>query len=795
MKRFFAALSVVLVLVGVADSAALCTDPPSAKSVTGVVKNAVGDPIEGVEVRLQRRDGRVVGRALSNEQGAFSLGPVAPGVYAIVGRKEGFKPATAIVTVSDAKGPAPVALAMEAIGTLTLKAISAPLSRAPNELSSAGSSQYTLTSRAIEDLPRGAYTPINDVLLQMPGVVRDENQQVHVDGEHADLQWRINGVMLPLDSFSGFGQVLNAFFIKRISLEDGVLPLNYGYRDAGVLDIETKDGCSEPGGDMGLYGGQRETVEPSFEYGGCRGKLSYYVTGLFLHDNLGFSSATPGPTPIHDLSDQGQGFGYFSYQLAPETKLSLIVGISVNDSEVPDEPGLPALYHLSGVNAAAYPSTAINESLDQQYYFATLALTGVIGPGVNYQLAYSARYSTIHFIADPVGDLIYQGVASDVFHSDLANTLEGNFSYQFGSHQASAGFYLGAYYVRLDDTTLTFPANSAGQQTSDVPLSLVSNFGGLDMLYGVYLQDIWRLQPDLRLTYGLRWDMVSGFVAGQQLSPRANLVYELNPATELHAGFGRYFQTPSFETMSPRGFSTFQDTTAAVLPGVLFPLPERDWYWDAGVVRRIGAHLTLEENAYFRLAHDLIDLGQFGYVPIFAPFNYRNGRIYGSESSLSYQWGELVLRANFTYSVAQGEDVVTGQFNFTPAELAYIQNHYAYLDHQQFYTVSANASYLWHGYLLSADLLYGSGLRAGFANTVELPANWQLNLAVARTVEVPNLGPVQARAVLVNVFDRVNLLRNGTGIGIFEPAYGPRRAAYFGLTVPLAQGGPGATTH
>jgi hypothetical protein len=55
----------------------------------------------------------------------------------------------------------------------------------------------------------------------------------------------MNGIMLPLDINNDptFTQLLNAHFIKSVSLIDGVLPAQYGYRTAGVIEIETKDGC------------------------------------------------------------------------------------------------------------------------------------------------------------------------------------------------------------------------------------------------------------------------------------------------------------------------------------------------------------------------------------------------------------------------------------------------------------------------------------------------------------------------------------------------------------------------
>jgi hypothetical protein len=35
------------------------------------------------------------------------------------------------------------------------------------------------------------------------------------------------------------------------------------------------------------------------------------------------------------------------------------------------------------------------------------------------------------------------------------------------------------------------------------------------------------------------------------------------------------------------------------------------------------------------------------------------------------------------------------------------------------------------------------------------------------------------------MFDHVYEIRNGTGIGVFSPSYGPRRAIYGGIKIPL----------
>ena len=64
------------------------------------------------------------------------------------------------------------------------------LDTARNGLSTdTGSSTYNFDATDIEALPLGASTPINQVLLQAPGVVQDSYGQLHVRGDHANVQY------------------------------------------------------------------------------------------------------------------------------------------------------------------------------------------------------------------------------------------------------------------------------------------------------------------------------------------------------------------------------------------------------------------------------------------------------------------------------------------------------------------------------------------------------------------------------------------------------------------------------
>src|SRR5215472_14179614 len=346
------------------------------KLVNGTATDALGRPMEGVRVILQTNDGRILGHSVTDKGGHFFFSNVAPGMYAVVANKADFKTALALVTVT-AAGAKPVELAMEAQTALSLQLRAQKLNQARNDLSpETGSSFYRFTQQSIQEMPAGNNTPMSQVLLQAPGVVQDSFGGLHIRGEHAELQYRINGIELPEGVTSGFSQTLSPRFAQSISLLEGALPAQYGYHTAGVVQIQTKSGKSLSGGNIDMYGGQRDTLQPSFELGGSKGDLSYYTTGYYLQNNRGLEPPTPGPEAIHDFATIGNDFGYLSYFLNPTTRISLLGGFNLSNFEIPANPDQSPAFHLAGV--PYYPSKNIKETQLEQNYFGVLALQGLI---------------------------------------------------------------------------------------------------------------------------------------------------------------------------------------------------------------------------------------------------------------------------------------------------------------------------------------------------------------------------------------------------------------------------------
>ena len=88
-----------------------------------------------------------------------------------------------------------------------------------NIVTPVGANSYEVSHQAIEALPQGNNAQLDKVLLQMPGVTQDSaaSGELHVRNEHANLQYRINGIMLP-DGVGAFGQILDTGIVGSLAL-------------------------------------------------------------------------------------------------------------------------------------------------------------------------------------------------------------------------------------------------------------------------------------------------------------------------------------------------------------------------------------------------------------------------------------------------------------------------------------------------------------------------------------------------------------------------------------------------
>jgi outer membrane receptor protein involved in Fe transport len=657
-----------------------------------------------------------------------------------------------------------------------------------------GASTYTINQAAIGAQPGGDNQLLNQVIMQAPDVVQDSFGQFHVRGEHNGLQYRLNGIILP-EGISVFGQSLDPRLISSVALVTGALPAEYGLRTAGIIDLKTKSGLIDPGGSVSIYGGSHGTIEPSFSYGGSAGKFTYFVSGDFLRNDLGIESPDGRSSPDHDHTTQYHEFAYLEYILDESNRLSAVLSSSTGRFQVPNRANqVPGITNADGtpltVNGlTTYPSDALDENQRELNHFA-IASWQHSQDALDVQTSVTVRYSSLNFVPDALGDTLFDGIAQSAFKQNVAYALQSDAAYKLDdAHTLRSGLFLQSDHSKSLTSSAVIALDDAGDQISDIPVNIVDNGSKTEWIESLYLQDEWKLFPTVTLNYGLRFDKFTAFASGHQVSPRINAVWQALPDTTLHAGYSRYISPPPFELVGNETVSRFANTTgggSTMLSDT--PRAEQANYFDVGAQQKIMDAAIIGIDTYYKQSHNLIDEGQFGAPIILTPFNYTYGKQYGVELTSSYTVAFLSTYLNLAWQSARGKDIDSAQFNFSPDDLAYISNHYIHLDHEQQVTASGGASYLWGHTRLSADFLVGSGLRntpGNVPNGDRLPYYTQVNLGASHVFHLGATDTLTARLDVINVLDKRYEIRDGTGVGVGAPQFGPRRGIFVGISKSL----------
>ena len=656
---------------------------------------------------------------------------------------------------------------------------------------SLGASQYTFDREALNKQPGGTNLTLNKSLLQAPGVTQDSYGTIHVRNEHANLQYRLNGVIVP-ESISGFGTTFDPKIASSIQLITGTLPAQYGYRTAGIVNFKTESGLLSNGGEAGIYGGSYGWLEPSAMVKGSTGEFSYFLSGSYLRNDLGIENPLPTRDAIHDRTTQWRPFAYVSDVLSDSSRISVFGGSFIGNFEIPNVTGVVSGFDVNGTST--FDAVRLDQNEKEITHYAVGAYQ-YAGDTLNLQVAPFIRYSATKFTPDHnQGDIIINGFADAAKLTSLATGVQADGSTDIGdNHIVRFGLFFQNEHTTSDIISTVLPVDANDDQTSDVPFAIADKHAKTGRLYGAYLQVEWKLTPKLTLNYGARFDIVNAFTKESQLSPRANLVWNATPLTTVHLGYARNFTPPPQELVAPSTLALYDGTTKQFEIQTGDPVKaEREHYFDAGVEQRFNGGFKVGLDAYYKLKRDLLDEGQFGSALILSPFNYAKGYAWGVELSGNYTHGPIDLYANLARGAEKAKDIVSSQYFFDPAELAYIHDHYIYTDHSQNWTASGGGSYTIRNRLgalvPTADFVYGSGLRTDDPNGVvpnggKLPGYFVLNAGLAQNFSGPGaLAGVTIRADVLNLFDAKYQLRSGEGVGVGAPQWGERRGFFVGVT-------------
>jgi outer membrane cobalamin receptor len=740
--------------------------------IDGTVRDS-GSPVAGVHVLLLR-DNRRVDEHVTDANGHFEFEQVPFGSYQIKATStEGKTQQQDVRVASGDVVEVELALALPSAGEEMVVTAQRPKAPLPAKTPSSTS---TLEREEIRNLPRGDTASVNEILSTQPGFVYDAMGNLFARGNHANIQYQIDGVPLP-DSASGlFGGFLSPKLVENMEVITGGLDAEYGERLAAVVNLNTRRPSEEGEGQIELMGGSYQTLSPSILYGKKFGALSVLAGGSYRTTQRALDPQVFEDLS-HDAGNEQRAFLRLDYDMDEHTHWSALGSFAHNFYRLPIDTSVPQ-FNASlpdggrapdqyGNSPSPFFPANTDQTENERDLFALLSFRDDFNPRSSFRAAVTYRRSYGFLFGDaaralgPTADPCLtddQGNTSCSSTSDVGRTADhlglnaeqllrlgennvlkvgGQVDQLFGSTDYTS-------YTRNDVSQGPDPARTVhGTDTSRATTG------------GFYVQDRATFGR-LVVNAGVRLDFQRVTYVGTPeqatqvgVGPRLGIAYALNDTTIAHAFAGLLWQPPP----------VLDAPAAARILGLVSPgqtinydlRPEKDRYAEVGVESRVIPALTLKLNAWGRLSSDQLDDVGVGSTNLVSPYNFRDGRAAGVEGG-----AVLVLGSHFTafgnasLARAEGRGIETAQYLFSPDDLA--NDNWQTLDHVQVWTANAGATVKDGHTRLSSLVEYGSGLRTGANNNQHVPDHVRVDASLSHQFFAAPTKPTIAFDV-VNLFD------------------------------------------
>jgi outer membrane receptor protein involved in Fe transport len=759
-------------------------------TIVGTVQNQDLRRVAQVLVEVKNQEGTTVATGITNEAGEFSIAVPSDGTYSVSAVQDIYRSEYVVLVLGDVP-PKPVTLTLLQTSEIALEV----RSQLPPIQYKASSETYAVSRTDIEALPRGNNNDVYDVLLTVPSVVYGALKQTHIRQDHANQQFRIDGIPIP-DTVSGaFADIVPPRAWERADIILGGMEAQYGNKTAIVLDITSKSGTKPGFGSVQLFGGSNETVNPSFEYGGTIGeKVRFYVLNSYVTTNRGIEPPTLGKTNHHNQSEKNNTYLRGDYQHDNKNNFSWIFLNSIAKYQIPTVPNLEAnpdvLALLPGFSPNASQSVDQFQKEDNQY--SHLVWRHDVNASNFFSAGFYFRRGVADFQTDPLNALAY---ADDVNSAQTAN--QRRVAYSGGMrldhtwvpdsrHLVKAGLQLD--YSRANNTTQIFAFDTSSGAPAGPVISREASNQNIQTRQEFWVQDQW--SPNDRWTFnlGVRGDAIQGFYNEGQISPRVGATYKYDPSNVFHAYYGRLFTPPNIEQVAFAGLNTQNTTAQPDNPTGFNPRAERSHYFEVGSYHAVTRFATLELTGYYKLAHYLSDAGQFGSTPLRNFFAFERGWQRGIDGALKVQFTDnFTGRGNVAWGQCKGYGLQSGQYLLEQAEINDINSTGGvFCDHSQSMTSSAVLSYrLLERTNLTGQMLYGSGLRTAEegarTNSSHENSYTVYNASITHTIALPWHNQKMLLGFdVINLLDQKYFYNRGEGsIGLGIAHAGMPRSYFF----------------
>ena len=353
-----------------------------------------------------------------------------------------------------------------------------------------GSTVYSLTNDTIENRPGGETGSISQILSQAPGVTLSGNV-LNVRGSRAN-QVRINNVIVP-EAISDPADHLSSRLAETIRLMTGTLPAQFGFAPAGVISVNTKNGLYQHGGQVELFAGSDDMVEPAVEWSGSLQGTSLFASGSLERDNS--TIADVGGIMARDRRTEVEGLGFADHVIDENNRVSLVFGGS------------------NECHRIRQTSIGAGSELNRDGY--------AVGTFQHSNTGFTLQAS------------LFAGIASDQAQFlELTRERRGTFGAQIDATEALGTSHTLRFGLLASHSTARELEIGGGRSTSNRTST------------ALYAQDEWKLTSRLTFNLGARVEWLRGFGSKATLEPRASLVWQLPGGLTGHVGYARYSAAP-----------------------------------------------------------------------------------------------------------------------------------------------------------------------------------------------------------------------------------------------------------
>lgn len=769
MSRFRTALAAVLLT--------LSFIAPALGATTGLVRGTItvdGRPAPGAAVVLQGEGSRF--ETTTDARGDYVFPLVPYGAYRLIARAKGAHELQVIVNVASGhvvRVDVPLSTQLKQIAQTTVTAHAGVEANPP--------SVNQITRNQIQTSP--VNNSLDRLLETLPGVVQFSYNEPVINGFHG-VTYNIDGAPLPLATTSNFAEIIDPKVIDSIEVLTGAIPAEYGGdRMGGVVNIISNRPSDIPEGTYGLItggiGNQAQGLG-SLDLESRSGQSEFFLSGNLETTDRGLDA--PTYTPINDASSNNDEFFRYIVQMGSRNTLAFDYSNQFSQFQIPinTEPDNP----LDPV--VSVPGTLDTQLEYERFSNLNWTETSQDGNGV-WQVIPWWRSTRI----DYYGDLPLDVLATEPNFSECPPSCESTV-HLVGLDQGSYASYVGlrasdfratanhAWKIGIDVNRESATAYqefacyyvdcaSSGKVATPYYPAFTTPQGQAGSQIGIYGEDRWQETPYILWSYGLRYDHSTGYVGGDQISPRIGVSVWDGGKNVAHAYYGKFYAAPLLEDVRQACVLLSAQQACSTTHPVYDLKPESDSYFETGVVHTFTPRFTGSLNIFEKSVVNVLDTTQLFNTPIFAVYNNSIGINHGAEIRLQEQEpSDDQWFLTGTVSGSYAACISGSEFLFPPntnlpgvpcvAQLSLE-------DHSQ--TVDATAAYthrfgglpkLWYA-TLQAN--YGSGFPVQFQDananlSGTLPAHTTFDLSLGRELTPGHSGEDQGLGLSLQVLNVLN---------------------------------------